>query len=113
MILPVRGNKFAMEEKKESLTSLGDIIKDLMSGSDLPFNPEDVNIWKVWNEVVGPSVSNHARPCRILKKKLMVEVTEPIWLQELEYARESIRDKLNKILGRNAVDRIDFRLRRG
>lgn len=102
-----------MEYKKESFTSLKDIIKDLMSGPDLPFNPEDFNIWKVWDEVVGPSVAIHARPSRILKGKLRVEVSEPIWLQELEYVKDTIKEKLNQRLGRKAVEKIDLRLGQG
>lgn len=102
-----------MENKKDSLTSLKDIIKDLMSGPNLPFNPEDYNIWKVWDEVVGPSVAIHARPSRILKGRLRVEVSEPIWLQELEYVKDTIKENLNQRLGRKAVEKIEFRLGRG
>ncbi len=102
-----------MEENKNSLTSLKDIIGDLMSGSNLPFNPENYNIWKVWDEVVGQSIARHARPIRMLKGKLMVEVSESIWLQELEYLKDTIKTNLNERLGRIAIERIDFRLTRG
>ena len=46
----------------------------------------------------------------ISKKKLKVHVSEPIWLQELEYVAETIKEKINKKLGRKAVDKIIFRL---
>ena len=41
---------------------------------------------------------------------IRVHVSEPIWLQELEYVAETIKDKLNSKLGRDGVEKIIFRL---
>ena len=98
------------EEKKDSMTSLKDILDILLSGDKLPFNPDDSEIWNVWEDVVGQTIADHARPSNIRGKKLRVYVSEPIWLQELEFAAETIKEKLNKELGRNAVEKIVFRL---
>ena len=98
------------EEKKDSMTSLKDILDGILSGAKLPFNPADAEIWNVWEEVVGQAIAGHARPSNIRKKILRVHVSESIWLQELEFVAETIKEKLNKKLGRNAVEKIIFRL---
>lgn len=98
------------EEKKDSMTSLKDILDVIMSGAKLPFNPADSEIWSIWEEVVGQTIAEHAQPSNIKGKKLRVHVSEPIWLQELEFVAETIKGKLNKKLGRNAVEKIIFRL---
>ena len=98
------------EEKKDSMTSLKDILHGLLSGSNLKFNPGDAEIWEVWDEVVGQAIAEHAQPSNITKKKLRVHVAEPIWLQELEFVADTIREKLNDRLGRTAVEKIIFRL---
>ena len=98
------------EEKKDSMTSLKDILHGLLSGSNLKFNPADAEIWEVWDEVVGQAIAEHAQPSNITKKKLRVHVAEPIWLQELEFVADTIREKLNDRLGRTAVEKIIFRL---
>lgn len=98
------------EEKKDTMTPLKDILNGLLSGADLPFNPADAEIWEIWEEVVGQTIAEHARPSNVMKKKLRVHVSEPIWLQELEFVAETIKEKLNKKLGRNAVEKIIFRL---
>jgi predicted nucleic acid-binding Zn ribbon protein len=59
---------------------------------------------------VGPAISRNARPSWIKNGKLKVRVSDPIWLQELEFVEESIREKLNTKLGRKAIDRIEFRI---
>lgn len=99
-----------MNKKDHNLTPLKDIISNLLNDSDLPFNPADARIWEVWGEVVGTAVSTHAQPSRIKNGRLRVDVTDPIWLLELEFAGEEIKDKLNTKLGRKAIDKIEFRL---
>ena len=98
------------EEKKDTMTPLKDILNGLLSGTNLPFNPADAEIWDIWEEVVGQTIAEHARPSNIRNKKLRVHVSEPIWLQELEFVAETIKEKLNRKLGRNAVEKIIFRL---
>jgi len=101
-----------MDPSKNELTPLRDIISGLLTDGILSFNPDDVDIWKVWNEVVGQTISESARPTRIRKGRLSVTVSDPIWLQELNFLESTIREKLNSKLGRMAVDKIDFRVGR-
>jgi predicted nucleic acid-binding Zn ribbon protein len=96
--------------KKDSLTPLRDILSALLSDSKLPFNPDDATIWKIWDEVVGPGIARNAQPLWIKDRRLRVKVSDPIWLQELSYLEASLREKLNARLGRQAVERIEFRL---
>jgi len=101
-----------MDPMKKDLASLKEIISSLFSDGTLPFKPDDVDIWKVWDEVVGEAISESARPSRIRKGRLKVTVSDPIWLQELTFLEAAIREKLNNRLGRKAIDRIEFRVGR-
>jgi len=96
--------------KKESLTPLKDVIASIFGDSKLPFNPDDAWIWKVWDEVVGDPIADHARPSWIKDGRLRVKVSDPIWLQELEFVEETIKERLNTKLGRKAVKKIEFRI---
>ena len=100
-----------MDNKTDSLTPLKDIIASILSDSRLPFNPDDAYIWKVWDEAVGKAVARNAQPLWIRDGRLRVKVSDPIWLQELGFAEETIRENLNEKLGRKAVRKIEFRLR--
>ena len=97
-----------MGNKKDSMTTLKDVISDLMNSSALPFNPDDSRIWKVWDEVVGPAIARNAQPLGIRDRLLRVRVSDPIWYQELQFMEERIREMLNEELGRNAVKKIEF-----
>ena len=97
--------------KKTTLVPLKDILAELLKSADLPFNPEDGLIWRVWNDVVGDMVARNAQPLWVKNRRLRVKVSDPIWLQELAFMEEDIRGKLNERLGRKAVEKIEFRLR--
>jgi predicted nucleic acid-binding Zn ribbon protein len=98
------------KRRKDSLTPLGDILSAILADSNLPFNPQDASIWKIWDEVVGPAIARNAQPLWIKDRRLRVKVSDPIWLQELSYLEITVREKLNARLGRQAVDKIEFRL---
>lgn len=98
-----------MATNKETLTPLKDIISGLLKDTDLPFNPADSKIWEVWEEAVGKGIALHAHPLWIRKGCLRVNVTDSIWLQELEYVKTTVIEKLNGKLGRTAVQKIEFR----
>ncbi len=99
-----------MGKDKESLTPLKNIIAALLEDGTLPFKPEDAHIWEEWDRVVGPAISDNARPSRINNGTLRVRVSNAIWLQELKFMEEDIRRKLNKTLGREALKKIEFRV---
>jgi predicted nucleic acid-binding Zn ribbon protein len=106
----MRGSSMETNRKRDSLTPLRDILSALLSDSKLPFNPGDATIWKIWDEVVGPGIARNAQPLWIKDRRLRVKVSDPIWLQELSYLEASVRQKLNARLGRQAVEKIEFRL---
>lgn len=87
-----------------------DIIASLMTDGTLPYRPDDVEIWRVWKEVVGQTYAENAQPSKIRKKQLTVTVADSIWLQELTFYKETILEKLNRKLGRKAVDSISIRV---
>lgn len=99
-----------MNLTQNELTPLKDVIRSLLGDGTLPFNPDDAEIWEVWDEVIGCEASMNARPSGIKGNRLMVTVSDPIWLQELLFRERGIIEELNKKLGRMAVNKIEFRV---
>ena len=100
----------SVKAKKKPLSSLKDILTDLLGDPSLPFRIEDAYIWQFWEDVVGPAIAKNAQPSWIKEGRLRVTVLDPIWLQELNFQENTIREKLNRRLGRETVKRIEFRL---
>jgi len=91
-------------------THIKEVIDTIFTTSALPINFDDMRIWKLWDGVVGKKIAEHARPFSIKKGILLVMVTDSIWLQELEFKTEGIKEKLNSKLQRKAVKKIRFRV---
>ena len=99
-----------MKRGKKSFIPLKEVIDDIFASSALSLNLDDVKIWEVWDGVVGKKVAKHARPSQINKGVLIVKVTDSVWLQELEFMAETIREGLNSTLQRTAVKKIRFKV---
>lgn len=98
-----------MKRRESSPVILKDILSGLFKDGKLPFDPADAALWKHWPSVVGEAAAAHAKPLWIKDGVLKVGVSEPIWLNELRFASEQIRARLNGALGRQAVRVIEFR----
>ena len=91
-------------------TPIKEVIDTIFATSALPINFDDMRIWKLWDGVVGKKVAEHARPFSIKKGILLVKVTDSIWLQELEFKTEGIKERLNSKLQRKAIKKIRLRV---
>jgi hypothetical protein len=91
-------------------TPIKEVIDTIFATSALPINFDDMRIWKLWDGAVGKKIAEHARPFSIKKGILLVMVTDSIWLQELEFKTEVIKERLNSKLQRKAIKKIRFRV---
>src|SRR5262245_65812823 len=87
-------------------TKLGEALRAALSR--LPSGPELASfpIWTEWADVVGATIARHARPRRLRRGVLLVEVDGAEWMHELQYLKGDLRTRLNQRLGRSAVREI-------
>ncbi len=69
---------------------------------------KEYGVWPIWNEIVGVTIARNAQPEKIRNGTLFVKVSSSTWMQELQYMKEMISDKLNQNLGREVVKNIFF-----
>jgi predicted nucleic acid-binding Zn ribbon protein len=85
------------------LTTLGEALRAALSrlpaGGELASFP----IWTDWADVVGSTIARHARPRRLRRGVLLVEVDGVEWMHELQFLKADLRARLNERLGRPAV----------
>ncbi|RLB79916.1 MAG: hypothetical protein DRH15_08270 [Deltaproteobacteria bacterium] len=98
------------KDGSKTLESIGEILASLSGPQGLPFDLRDGEIWEIWEEMVGPTIASNARPTLLKDGVLTVGVRQPIWLQQLRFMAEDMRQKLNHRLGRETVRAIRFQL---
>lgn len=65
-------------------------------------------IWDIWDAEVGPMIARRARPAAVRNGVLTVTVATHTWMQELQFVRDTLRERLNARLGEMLVRQIVF-----
>lgn len=85
---------------------LSGLMQESLAGSGLAERLREAEIWRIWPEVVGDTLSGRAQPLRIINGTLTVAVSSAPWLQELRFMTALMREKLNIRLGAEVVREI-------
>jgi len=67
-------------------------------------------VWRAWPTVVGPQIARHAQPHAMSHGRLVVHVTDPVWLHHLSMMRHRIVAALNQKLKASSVREIILRV---
>jgi predicted nucleic acid-binding Zn ribbon protein len=82
---------------------LGDVLRAALGRLPEAQRLADHAVWTHWDAVVGATLARHARPERLQRGLLIVAVDSPEWMQELQFLKHELRERLNARLGRRAV----------
>ncbi len=97
-----------MVSKDSQIERLGDVLEKSLKRLDLTARLDEHGVWPVWNDVVGKPIARNAQPEKIRKGTLFVRVSSPVWMQQLQYMKEMIVEKLNRRLKSEIVKNIFF-----
>lgn len=98
-----------MKYRHTNEQSLGEVIKQLISDFKLDKKLNEARVIDSWEKIVGTMIAKHTRQLRIVNRTLYVEVDSAALRNELSYAREKIRKKLNKIAGEELLTEVVFK----
>jgi hypothetical protein len=98
----------AVAKKDIPLERVGDVLGNSLKRLDLRSKLDDYGVWPIWNEVVGRTIALNAQPEKIRNGTLFVKVTSPVWMQQLQFMKQMIADKLNDKLKADIVKNIFF-----
>ena len=101
------------KSKGPTWSSAAEVVKTLLQRLPIGKRLHEYRVWGVWKEVVGETVARHARPIKIQRGLLFVSVSNSMWMQELQFLKVVVKEKINGRLGEAAVKDIFFVLGRG
>src|SRR5262249_23894827 len=97
-----------MAKKDPQGERVGDVLAMSLKRLQLGPRLEEYGVWPVSNDVVGVPIARNAQPEKIRNGTLFVKVTSPVWMQQLQYMKEMIAEKLNQRLKADTVKNIFF-----
>jgi predicted nucleic acid-binding Zn ribbon protein len=91
------------ERRPAHPTSVADALRAALARLPIARRLADHALWNEWDAVVGATLAQHARPERLRHGVLLVAVDSAEWMQELQFLKHDLRERLNTRLGRTAV----------
>jgi Dna[CI] antecedent, DciA len=108
-----RGTDLAPLEKSQAPSSkpVSEVLPRVLDGLGLDRRRAEAEVARVWNNLIDPNITAHARPTGLRKGTLFVTVDSSVWLNEIvRYRRREILERLQHSFGRDFITRISFRV---
>ena len=108
-----RGTDLSAQEiaRANRTKSAGTLIPNLLKDLRIDTRQAEVEIVKVWNNLIDPTIVAHAQPVGLRKGTLFVTVDSSVWLAEIvRYRRKEILDRLQHSFGRDVIQKISYRI---
>ncbi len=86
------------------------ILERVLSSLNLGIKVKQYRIWDVWNSVVGEAIARQAQPQQIRAMVLWVTVSSSTWMQQLEFMKRQIVERINERIGETVISNIRFRI---
>ena len=94
--------------RRRNMERLGDIIDRTVKRLPLRRKLDDYALWGIWDDTVGPTVARNAQPEKIRNGTLFIRVRAATWMQQLQYMKDILMEKLNQRLEREVVTNVFF-----
>ena len=89
---------------------IGSILDGTLRTLEIDVPVKAHSIWGAWEEIVGKSVALHAQPRSIHNRILFINVSHSTWIQQLQFLKSTLIQKINDYLGESLIEDIRFKL---
>ncbi|MFO7560515.1 MAG: DUF721 domain-containing protein [Desulfobacterales bacterium] len=98
-------------QNKQNLSHIGTVINDVLNQCRKERPDSDMTrIWALWDKTMGMTIAENARPAAFKGQLLVVQVASSPWMQQLQFLKKDIIQKLNSALGKELVQEIKFKI---
>jgi len=90
------------------LHHISEILLSLLKKRGMASKIEENALLQLWPKAVGPQIILHTKADALRNGILFVKTISSVWVQQLHFMKEEIRQKLNQLAGKNIVKDIRF-----
>jgi len=101
-------NAMRKKHSQARLQPIGEILSSAFRKRGLGGRLEENAILKLWPKAVGAQIAAQTEPECLRSGTLFVKTTSSVWVQQLHFMKDDIRNKLNDLGGKTAVKEIHF-----
>lgn len=104
-ILRMRSRK---RGSQESPVLLGRVLRPYIHGSGLGPKIRENRLIEAWEQIVGKGVAEASEPARLWNRTLQVKVVNSVWVQQLQFHKKLMIQKVNEFLGEPFLQDLRF-----
>jgi hypothetical protein len=86
------------------------ILEGTLKALEIDVPLKSYSILGAWKEIVGEPVALHTQPRTIRNRILFIDVSHPTWIQQLQFLKPTLLEKINNFLGESPIQDIRFKL---
>jgi predicted nucleic acid-binding Zn ribbon protein len=90
--------------------SIHSILEKTLKALEIDVSVKTYSIFGAWKEIVGESVALQTQPRSIRNQILFIDVSHPTWIQQLQFLKPTLLEKVNGFLGESRIQDIRFKL---
>jgi len=90
--------------------SIRSILEKTFKALEIDVPLKSYSILGAWKEIVGESVALHTQPRSIRNRILFIDVSHPTWMQQLQFLKPQLLEKIKLFLGESHIQDIRFKL---
>lgn len=90
--------------------SIHSILEKTLKALEIDVSVKTYSIFGAWKEIVGESVALQTQPRSIRNRILFIDVSHPTWIQQLQFLKPTLLEKVNGFLGESRIQDIRFKL---
>lgn len=90
------------------LQPIGEILFSAFKRRGMATKLEENAVLKFWPKTVGKQIAIQTQPDSLRGGTLFVKTTSSVWVQQLHFMKEDIRQKLNELAGKDTIKEIRF-----
>jgi len=89
---------------------IGSILESTLKGLEVDAQLKAYSIWGAWREIVGESLADQTQPRAIRNRILFMDVSHSTWIQQLQFLKPKLLEKINAFFGEPLLQDIRFRM---
>jgi len=90
--------------------SIRSVLENTLKSLEIDVPLKSYSILGAWNEIVGTTVAAHSQPRSIRNRILLIEVAHSTWMQQLQFLKPTLLERVNNFLGEPLIQDIRFKL---
>ncbi len=95
---------------KRKLLPIRSVLENTLKSLEINVPLKSYSILGAWNEIAGTMVAANSQPRSIRNHILFIDVTHSTWMQQLQFLKPTLLEKVNAFLGEPLIQDIRFKV---